>query len=66
MYKYNILNHVGLTLLTKGEMLEKKGDMAGAQEAYNMIISDFSYAQPGTKGEYYKAAEDARKRLDRM
>lgn len=66
VYKYNTLNYVGLALLVKGDMLKEKGDNAGAREAYNTLIRDFTYAQHGTKDEFFKAAEDAKERLEEL
>ena len=66
VYSYNTLNYVGLTLLVKGNMLKEKGDNTGAREAYNTLIRDFTYAQPGDTDNFVKVSEEAKKRLEEM
>jgi len=54
-YKYKALNDVGAAVLAKGEMLLEKGDRAGAEEAFTMVIQDFGYAQIQDLGEWQNA-----------
>ena len=51
-FKYKALNDVGLIALVKGEILRRKGDRAGAAEAWSMVIEDFGYAQVQELGEW--------------
>lgn len=66
---YGALNGVGMALVAKGDVLMEKGDMAGARDAFNTIIRDFSYAQYGdtsSPGELFKAAEVAKGKLEEL
>jgi hypothetical protein len=69
IYNYGALNGVGKALVGKGEVLMEKGDVAGAREAFNTIIRDFSYAQyedsRGPDG-WFKAAEVAERKLKEL
>lgn len=51
-YEYKTLNNVGLIALTRGEILREMGDLAGAREAFTMVIEDFGYAQVQDLGEW--------------
>ena len=51
-YKYKALNDLGAILLAKGEFLMEKGDRAGAEEAFTMLVQDFGYAQTQDNGEW--------------
>ena len=51
-YKYKALNDVGAAVLAKGQLLLEKGDRAGAEEAFTMVIQDFGYAQIQDLGEW--------------
>jgi len=66
VYSYNTLNYVGLTLLMKGDMLKEKGDNAGAREAYNSLVRDFAYAQPGIEDNFVKVSVVAKERLGEL
>jgi hypothetical protein len=67
-YGYAALNGVGAAFLIKGEILMKKGDQAGAREAFNTPIHDFRYAQfQGVNPEeWFKAAEVAERKLKEL
>lgn len=54
-YKYKALNNVGAAVFAKGQILWEKGDRAGAEEAYTMVIQDFGYAQIQDQGEWQGA-----------
>ena len=66
-YSYGTLNGVGVAYVIKAEILIKKGDKAGAQEAYNTLSRDFSYAQyQDAERNWYKAGEVAMRRLEEL
>lgn len=68
-YRYDTLNGVGTAFLIKGEILMEKGDMAGAREAFNTVIRDFTYAQyqdVQSPEAWYKAAEVAEQKLEEL
>jgi hypothetical protein len=57
-YEYKVLNGMGLMTLMKGEILQKQGDRAGAEEHFNMVIEDFGYAQFEDNGEWGEEFKD--------
>lgn len=62
--KYWALNDVGACLFIKGEVLMKKGDKAGAKEAFTRLNNEFGFAQCwDTKGWFWKPAEAAKQKL---
>lgn len=68
-YSYGTLNGVGVAYLIKGEILMEKGDEAGAREAFNTLIRDFTYAQytdEGSSEGWFKAAEVAERKLGEL
>jgi len=65
--KYANLNEVGTCLMLKGDALRRKGDVKGAIAAYELLLSDFEYAQVwDPKGWFWKRAESARKNLAKL
>jgi hypothetical protein len=51
-FQYKALNDVGLAVFGKGELLERKGDLEGAEAAYTMVVQEFGYAQVQDLGEW--------------
>ncbi len=67
IYSYRSLNAVGEAYMRKGEILMEMGDMAGAREAFNTLIRDFTYAQYHFAERHKnKPAEDAERRLGEL
>ncbi|MFP6892140.1 MAG: glycosyl hydrolase [Opitutales bacterium] len=65
--KHSNLNEVGTCLMLKGDALRQKGDVKGANAAYELLLSDFQYAQVwDPKGWFWKPAEAARKNLVKL
>ena len=65
--KYANLNEVGTCLMLKGDALRRKGDVKGAIAAYELLLSDFEYAQVwDPNGWFWKPAESARKNLAKL
>jgi hypothetical protein len=61
------LNDVGVCLLTKGDILLKKGDTAGAKAAYTKVLTDYAYARCwDPKGWFWAPADAAKKKLAGM
>ena len=61
------LNDVGTCLLIKGDILLKKGDKAGAKEAYTKLCKEYKYARCwDTKGWFWAPADAAKKKLVEM
>jgi hypothetical protein len=65
--KYSNLNEVGTCLMLKGDALRQKGDVKGANAAYQLLLDEYTYAQVwDPKGWFWKPAEAARKNLVKL
>lgn len=63
-FKRWALNDVGTCLFIKGEILLKKGDKAGAKEAFSKLANDFKCARCwDTKGWFWNPADTAKQKL---
>ena len=61
------LNDVGTSLYIKGEAFKKVGENEKAQEAYQLLVEDYFYAQCWNQGGWFwKPAESAQQALDEL
>ncbi|MFH1691541.1 MAG: glycoside hydrolase family 2 TIM barrel-domain containing protein [Candidatus Omnitrophota bacterium] len=64
---YDILNSVATCLFIKGEALLKEDKTEEAKKVFQLILSDYSYAQAwDPRGWYWKVAEKAQATLDKL
>ena len=70
VYSYDELNSVAIAFLMRGAALSRKGDIAGAREAYNTVIQDYTFGQSRGGGPYkedwYKLGELAKQELGKL
>ncbi len=67
IFSYWALNDVGTCLFIKGEALKKAAKTAEAKEAYQRVVSEFSFAQCwDPQGWFWKPSEGAQRVLDEL